>query len=83
MTTRNDPDFENVFDTVVSKPMKHDIRVEFALAEREVWTRAACAVASANDCKSTKLPSRGPTQSLMRMLNVSVQLLTSVKTYNF
>ena len=54
MTTRNDPDFENVFDTVVPKPMKHDIRVEFALAEREVWTRAACAVASANDCKSTK-----------------------------
>ena len=55
MTTRNDPDFENVFDTVVSKPMKHDIRVEFALAEREVWTRAACAVASANDCKSTSI----------------------------
>lgn len=28
------------------------IRVELQLKEREVWTRTACAVASANDCKS-------------------------------
>lgn len=30
------------------------VRLEMALKEREVWTRIACAVASANDCKNTK-----------------------------
>lgn len=28
-----------------------NIGIEFQLKEREVWTRVACAVASANDCK--------------------------------
>lgn len=28
------------------------IKVEFQLKEREVWTRVACSVASANDCKT-------------------------------
>lgn len=27
------------------------VKLEMALKEREVWTRVACAVASANDCK--------------------------------
>lgn len=45
---------DNIFDNVSPKTTNHTVSIEFALAEREVWTRAACAVASANDCKSTK-----------------------------
>ena len=44
---------DNIFDNVSPKTTNHTVSIEFALAEREVWTRAACAVASANDCKST------------------------------
>ena len=44
---------DNIFDNVSPKTTNHNVSIEFELAEREVWTRVACAVASANDCKST------------------------------
>lgn len=31
---------------------KINVQLELGLKEREVWTRVACAVASANDCKT-------------------------------
>lgn len=74
---------DNIFDNVAPKTSNHTVSIEFALAEREVWTRAACAVASANDCKSTSTAIIGPTQSLMRMLNVSANQAMFVKTFNF
>lgn len=37
-----------------SVEMEASIKLEMQLKEREVWTRVACAVASANDCKTTK-----------------------------
>ena len=43
---------DNIFDNVSPKTTNHNVSIEFELAEREVWTRVACAVASANDCKS-------------------------------
>jgi len=33
--------------------MEASIKLEMQLKEREVWTRVACSVASANDCKNT------------------------------
>ena len=40
---------DNIFDNVAPKTSNHNLNIEFELAEREVWTRVACAVASANE----------------------------------
>ena len=39
--------------TLNSIEIENTLKIEKQLKVREVWTRVACAVAGANDCKST------------------------------